>query len=56
MGIINEFINLKKSKEVDWWNTICEEERAEISEGIAQADKEEVIPHEEVMEKYKKLL
>jgi hypothetical protein len=33
MGIIKEFINLKKSKEVDWWNTISTEERAEISEG-----------------------
>ena len=56
MGIIKEFINLKKSKEVDWWNTISAEERAEILEGIAQADKGEVIPHEEVMEKYKKWL
>ena len=42
--------------EVDWWNTISAEERADISEGIAQADKGEVIPHEEVMEKYKKWL
>ena len=56
MGIIKEFINLKKSKEVDWWNTISSEERADISEGIAQAEKGEVIPHEEVMGKYKKWL
>lgn len=56
MGIIKEFINLKKSKEVDWWDTISVEERAEIEEGIAQADKGEVIPHEEVMAKYKKWL
>ena len=56
IGIIKEFINLKKTKEVDWWDTISAEERAEISEGIAQADKGEVIPHEEVMEKYKKWL
>ena len=56
MGIIKEFITLKKSKEVDWWDTISMEERTEIAEGIAQADKGEVIPHEEVMEKYKKWL
>ena len=54
--IIKEFINLKKTKEVDWWDTISEEERAEIEEGITQANKGEVIPHEEVMEKYKKWL
>ncbi len=54
--IIKEFINLKKTKEVDWWDTISPEEQAEISEGIAQADKGEVIPHEEVMGKYKKWL
>jgi len=56
IGIIKEFINLKKTKEVDWWDTISLEERAEISEGIDQADKGEVIPHEEVLEKYKKRL
>jgi predicted transcriptional regulator len=55
-GIIKEFVNLKKSKEVDWWDTISAEERAEIQEGIAQADRGEVIPHEEVMNKYKKWL
>ncbi|MCG8308946.1 MAG: hypothetical protein MI975_16240 [Cytophagales bacterium] len=54
--IIKEFIDLKKSKEVDWWDTIGAEERAEILEGIAQADKGEVISHEEVMKKYKKWL
>ncbi len=56
MGTIKEFIKLKKSREIDWWDTIGTEERAEISEGIAQADKGDVISHEEVMEKYKKWL
>jgi predicted transcriptional regulator len=56
MEVIKEFINLKKSKEVDWWDTISAEERAEIAEGIAQAEKGEVIPHEEVMAKYQKWL
>ncbi len=53
---IKEFIELKKSREVDWWDIISAEERAEISEGIAQADKGDVISHEEVMGKYKKWL
>jgi len=53
---LNEFITLKKKKEVDWWDEISVEERTEIEEGLAQADKGEVVPHEEVMQKYKKWL
>lgn len=51
---LKEFIILKKKKEVDWWDEISAEERAEIEEGLAQADRGEVIPHKEVMAKYKK--
>ncbi|MEX2567831.1 MAG: hypothetical protein WD431_17925 [Cyclobacteriaceae bacterium] len=54
--IINEFISLKKRKEGDWWERITSEERSEIEEGLAQADKGEVVPHKEVMGKYKKWL
>jgi len=53
---LTEFITLKKQKEVDWWDEISAEERAEIEEGLAQADRGEVVPHEEVMAKYKKWL
>jgi len=53
---LNEFITLKKKKEVDWWDEISVEERTEIEEGLAQADKGEVVPHEEVMQKYKNRL
>ena len=51
-----EFITLKKKKEVDWWDEISAEERTEIEEGLAQADRGELIPHEEVMAKFKKWL
>lgn len=47
---------LKSEKEQDWWDTISDEERAEIEQGLAEADRGEVIPHEEVMAKYKKWL
>ena len=53
---LSEFISLKKKKEVDWWDEISAEERKEIEEGLKQADKGELIPHEEVMSKYKKWL
>jgi predicted transcriptional regulator len=54
--ILNEFIMLKKVKEEDWWDGISPEERAEIEEGIEQADRGEILPHAEVMAKYKKWL
>jgi len=41
---------LNKSDDTD----IDAEEQAEIEEGLAQADRGEVIPHEEVMAKYQK--
>ena len=45
-----------KKEEPDWWDTISDEERAEIEEGLAQLDRGESIPHEQVMAKYKKWL
>lgn len=47
--ILKEFIKLKKTKEVDWWDEISEEERLAIDEGLAQLDRGEGIPHEQVM-------
>ena len=54
-GMIMRLESLRNEKQ-DWWHTISDEERAEIEEGLSQADNGEVIPHEEVMEKYKKWL
>ena len=54
--VLSEFITLKKAKEADWWDEISTEERLEIEEGLAQADKGEFVPHKEVMAKYQKWL
>ena len=35
----------------DWWDEISEEERLAIDEGIAEFDRGESIPHEEVMKR-----
>ena len=40
----------------DWWDNITEEERKEIELGLAEAERGEVIPHKDVMEKHKKWL
>ena len=49
---ISELIAFKKSKETDWWDEISLEEKAEIEEGLAQADRGELVPHKQVMAKY----
>jgi predicted transcriptional regulator len=53
-SVIKEFIALKKKKEKDWWNEISPQEQNEIREGLAQADRGEVVPHEQVMQLFKK--
>ncbi len=55
-SIIKRFIALKNNEVSDWWDEIDEDEKAEIEEGIAQADRGEVIPHNEVMAKYQQWL
>jgi predicted transcriptional regulator len=52
--VLKQFISLKKEKEKDWWDQISIEEKKEIEEGIAQADRGETLSHSEVMAKYKK--
>lgn len=44
---------LKKEKGTDWWDEISEEERKSIEQGLAEADRGELIPHEEVMREVK---
>jgi hypothetical protein len=45
-----------QSQKDDWWNLISDEERAEIEEGIQQADRGELKSTDEVLSKYKKWL
>ena len=51
-SIIKRFIALKQEQQIDWWDKISDEEKAEIEEGLAQADNGEVVSHETVMAKY----
>jgi hypothetical protein len=41
-------------EEIDWWDELTDEQKAELEESIAQANRGEFIAHEEVMNKYKK--
>jgi predicted transcriptional regulator len=44
---------LKKEKVTDWYDEISEAERQSIEKGLAEADRGELIPHEEVMKEVK---
>lgn len=41
-------------KEVDWANSLSDEEQIEIERGLKQADNNEFIEHEKVMKKFSK--
>ena len=45
--------SLRKEKSADWWDDLSQEEKDALDEGIAQADRGELIPHDEVMKEIK---
>ena len=44
---------LKKGQAADWWDDISEEEKQAIEKGLAEAERGELIPHENVMREVK---
>jgi len=42
-----DFIELTKSKPVDWWDELSEENKASIERGIKQADEGKLISNED---------
>jgi predicted transcriptional regulator len=42
-----------KTKSVDFWDELSDEQKTEIEESIAEADRGELIPHEQVMKEIK---
>ncbi len=53
---VQAYFTTLKSKNVDWWDTISEQERKAINIGLQQLENGEGIPHEEVKRKADKLL
>jgi predicted transcriptional regulator len=45
---------LEVDSDADWWDEIPDNVRADIEEAVGQADRGEVMTHEEVKKKYKK--
>lgn len=55
--LVHTFIkNYRDDNSSDWWETIEASEKADIEEGLKQADEQKLVPHDEVMSQYGKYL
>lgn len=54
-SMIVKILALRKEQE-DWWDQITAEEKAEIEEGLLQADRGEVKSHSEIRKRYERWL
>ena len=52
LRMVHQIIEIENEK--DWWDDLPSEVQASIDEGIKQADKGQVIPHDEFMKRNKK--
>lgn len=53
---VQAYFTTLKSKNVDWWETISEQEKETIQIGLEQLENGERIPHNDVKRKVDKLL
>jgi predicted transcriptional regulator len=53
---VQAYFTTLKSENVDWWDTISDQEKEAINIGLQQLENGEGIPHEEVKRKVDKLL
>jgi len=56
LDVLQALSNLLDKQEGDWWDELSEAEQADIDASIEEAERGEVIPHEEVMANPKKWL
>lgn len=53
---VQAYFTTLKSKNIDWWDTISDQEKDAINMGLEQLKNGKGIPHEEVKQKVDKLL
>lgn len=53
---VQAYFTTLKSRNVDWWDTISDQEKETVNIGLQQLENGEGIPHEEVKSKADKLL
>ncbi len=52
ISVITTIKNFFKTEKKDWWDELTEEQKADINEGIKDADEGRVVPYEVFMQKY----
>ncbi|HOB86022.1 MAG TPA: hypothetical protein PLB27_16505 [Bacteroidales bacterium] len=53
---VQAYFTTLKSKNIDWWDTIPDQEKDAINTGLKQLENGEGIPHQKVKHKINKLL
>jgi len=55
-SILDKIIELRKSEDKDWWNSISEDEKQSIERGLKDAEAGKLNPHSEARKLYEKWL
>lgn len=56
VSILNKIMDLRKKENVDWWNSISDEEKKSIEVGIKEANKGKLNKHSKARKLYEKWL
>jgi hypothetical protein len=54
--VLNKIIDIQKQENIDWWETISEEEKRSIEKGLQDADLGKLVSHSKVKKLYDKWL
>jgi len=55
-SIIGKIMELRKRENIDWWNSISEEEKLSIERGLEDAESGKLNPHSDARKLYEKWL
>ena len=55
-SVIEKLLKFRKEESRDWWNSVSEEEKKSVENGISDADNEKLEPHSSVRKIYEKWL
>jgi len=53
-SLLNKLKKVFDEEQTDWYNDMSSEEQKEIEIGLKQADKQDFLPHDEVMNNFNK--
>ncbi len=56
VATIEKIMDLRKEENIDWWNSISEDEKESIERGLADAEAGKLNPHTKARKLYEKWL